>query len=63
MRVAPTASRFFIVDRNDKSKMTHEDYMDFAERYEDFIAEFERMEGNILRVTRWPVNYTDRRFE
>ncbi len=35
--------------------------MDFSERYADFIVEFEKKEGDLKRVERWPGNKIERR--
>jgi hypothetical protein len=37
--------------------------MDFAERYGDFIAEFERKGGDLRMVERWPGNQIERRLQ
>ncbi len=57
---APSAQQFF--EAEGKSSLeAHEDYMDFSERYADFIVEFEKKEGDLKRVERWPGNKIERR--
>lgn len=61
MRSAPTAEQFMEFDR--KRPIEHADYLDFAERYADFVAEFEKKDGVIENCRTWPGNDPVRRLE
>jgi hypothetical protein len=54
---APTARQFLDAEgRNPDTLRSLHQAMDFAERYADFIAEFERCGGVITNVRTWPMN-------
>jgi hypothetical protein len=55
---APSAQEFFTARRKPAISagrpLDHEQYMDFAELYADFIVEFERRGGDLKRCEQWP---------
>ena len=55
---APSAKQF--MDAECKQSETLADWLNFAERYGDFIAEFERKDGRLAAVVRWPINNPSR---
>ena len=57
---APTARQFlYAEDRNPDTLSSLPQALDFAERYADFVAEFERCEGVLCNVNTWPVRRRD----
>jgi hypothetical protein len=57
---APTARQFLEAEgRNPDTLRSLSQAMDFAERYADFVAEFEREEGVLDNVERWPAKMRD----
>jgi hypothetical protein len=59
---APSAQQFLEAEGKSGKNLDHGQYMDFAERYGDFIAEFERRGGDLMMVETWPNNRVERRF-
>lgn len=62
MSSAPSAQDFFNSEQKHLSLMDHSQYMDFAERYADFVVEFEKKGGDLKLVDRWPGNQVEKRF-
>ena len=54
MAVAPSAEEF--LEAEGKGRPDHDGYMDFAERYGDFVVEFEKRGGDLGLVNTWPPN-------
>lgn len=52
--IAPSAQDYFDARSKNRERMEHEDYMDLAQCYADFIVEFEKMDGDIRRCHLWP---------
>ena len=60
---APTARQFLQAEGTSCDRLRSlSQAMDFAERYADFVAEFERREGVLSNVDRWPCNKPERKF-
>jgi hypothetical protein len=61
MSSTPSAQDFYRAECREKICYTHLDYMNFAERYADFVVEFEKKGGDLRRVERWPGNFIERK--
>lgn len=55
-RSAPSAAEFLEAEGRRISEMDHGQYMDFAERYADFMVEFEKKGGDLSLCERFPLS-------
>ncbi len=57
---APSALQFLAAEGHAAAGMSPDDYMDFAERYADFVAQFEQRGGDLGLCELWPLGRVGR---